>query len=267
LVVKGRVLAVAFVATTDRHHLFTRDEIDLLWGIANVVGLAIKNALLYRKAEQLAVLQERARLSREIHDELAQRLGAMQLMVSLTGEYLAHEQVSQASAVITRLRTTLSEAYGDLRDVIYDLRTVISSNMGFLDALREYLADYRSHYGMEISLEADGGDESGLTGRAQVQVFRIIQEALTNVRKHAQAKQVRIRTVRQGDQMQISVEDDGQGFDPSGVSAESGTCFGLLVMHERAESIGGTLTVESQIGAGTRIVIRCPAHVVEDANE
>jgi len=255
-VVKGRVVAVAWVPTFDDCRAFAEDQIELACGLANAAAIAIENARLHQQAGQLAVIKERARLSREIHDDLAQTLGALQLRSSLLDELLSDNQVVQARANVTELQNLISEAYTTMREEIFNLRTIVSPGLGFLPSLREYLADYRAHYGLDVQLEAEDDTAATLTGYAHVQAMRIIQEALTNVRKHAGAGKVWVRIKRDDGCVRISVEDDGRGFDPARVAEQGRQYFGLQVMRERAESVGGDLVLESQTGKGTQVVLR-----------
>jgi signal transduction histidine kinase len=257
-VVKGRVVAVAWAFTYDDFCGFTAEQIELARGLVNATALAIENARLYQQVEQVAVTQERARLSREIHDELAQTLGALQLRASMIGELLSDGQVAQAQANLMELGEMISEAYTDVREEIFCLRAVISPEVGFLPTLRAYLADYQAYYGVQVRLEAGEEREVELTGAGQVEAIRIIQEALANVRKHAGTHWARVRIERCGEQARISVEDAGQGFDLAEAGGQSCKYFGLQVMRERAESAGGTLVVESQPARGTRVVLQMP---------
>ena len=156
------------------------------------------------------------------------------------------------------MKEIAKETYTDVREAIFGLRTAISSGLGFLPILREYLAEYRTHYGLDARLVVDNESLPRFPTDVRVQVIRIIQEALTNVRKHARASNAWVRFEQDGDWARISVEDDGQGFDPAQVTGEGRRYFGLQIMRERAESVGGDLELNSRPGKGTRVVIRVP---------
>jgi nitrate/nitrite-specific signal transduction histidine kinase len=230
----------------------------LALGIANAVAPAIENARLYQRVEQLAVLEERARLAREIHDDVAQVLGALQLKVSLLDDLLSGDKITQARASLPELQDMISEAYTGVRELVFNLRAVALPTAGLLPSLQEYLADYRLHYTLDVSLEADADAAALLDGNRSVQVIRIIQEALTNARRHAQAGHAWVRIERLGERVSVSVEDDGQGFDPSGAFSADQPHFGLQVMRERAEKVCGRLAVNSRPGAGTRVELCLP---------
>jgi two-component system nitrate/nitrite sensor histidine kinase NarX len=255
---KDRVLAVAVVVTFDQGRAFTSEEIELASGVGNAVAPAIENARLYRKVEQLAVMEERARLAREIHDDLAQMLGAMQLKASLASALLSYGRATQAEAALLELQDLISQAYASVREAIFNLRAVVSPELGFFHTLHEYLTDYRTYYGLDVHLEATEEAAVVLAGNTGAQVIRIIQEALTNARKHARATQAWVRIEQDGGGVCISVEDDGQGFDPSRASGIDQPHFGLRIMRERAEKVRGSLDVDSRPDSGTRVMLRLP---------
>ncbi|MCJ7548439.1 MAG: GAF domain-containing sensor histidine kinase [Anaerolineae bacterium] len=257
-VVQTRVVAVAIALTLEDCPAFTEEQIELAHRLADAAALAIENARLYQQREQWAVTKERARLSREIHDDLAPTLGSLQLKASFIAELLSDGQVAQARADLSALQDMISAAYTDVREEIFSLRASVSPGMEFLPTLREYLDDYQVHYGMDVQLEIKDRGEVLLAGSAQVQVIRIIQEALTNVRKHARTNRASVCIERDNGHVRVSVQDSGQGFEPAGVLATDRQYIGLQAMCERAESIGGTLTLESQTGTGTTVVLVVP---------
>ena len=257
-VIEGRVIAVAFALTLEECLAFTDEQIELAHSLAGAAALAIENARLYQQLEQMAVTGERTRLSREIHDDLAPTLGALQLVASMTADQLDGGRIEQARASVRELQEMISDAYTDVREEIFKLRAAVSPDAGFLPTLREYLDDYRMHYGIDIAIDASGARDAVLTGTALVQVIRIVQESLTNIRKHARTARASVRIESTNAHMRIVVQDEGQGFDLSSVTTPDRQYVGLQVMRERAESIGGTLLVDSQPGRGTRVVLDVP---------
>jgi signal transduction histidine kinase len=257
-VVKGRVVAVAYALTLEDCLAFTDEQIELARSLADAAALAIENARLYEQMEQLVVTKERARLSWEIHDDLAPTLGAIQLKASVVEGLLAGGQVEQARVTILELEDMISDAYTDVREAIFNLRAIVSPGARFLSVLREYLDDYRLHYGLEVQLEVKNGEEIQLDGAVQVQTIRIVQEMLTNVRKHAGTSRAHVYIERDDEYVRINVEDEGQGFDPARVMERDRQYVGLQVMRERAESIGGTLSLNSQPDKGTLVVLQVP---------
>ncbi|MEA3374633.1 MAG: GAF domain-containing sensor histidine kinase [Chloroflexota bacterium] len=258
-VVKGRVVAIAFGCTYDEYRDFTQEEIDLACGIANAVGLAIENARLYQRVKEMAIVEERDRLAREMHDNVAQALSTLQLKASQAAAYLAHGRTQEAKGNLDELEDMISEAHTDVREAIFDMRTIVSPADGLLPTLQDYLDAYRTHYGVDVQMSVQDGLELGLARDAEFQVLRIIQEALTNVRKHADAGRATIDIRLEDSHVRISVSDEGRGFDPVHVMGQAGRHMGLQVMRERADSIGGTLKIESHPGQGSHIILSVPS--------
>jgi two-component system nitrate/nitrite sensor histidine kinase NarX len=258
-VVKGRVVAIAFALTYDAFREFDQEQIDLASGIANAVGLAIENARLHERIKGMAIVEERDRLAREMHDNLAQAVSALQLKASEAAVYLANGQTEKAQINLDVLQDMISEAHTDVRETIFDMRTIVSPVAGFLSALETYLTTYRTRYGVDVDLSVQVEPELDLAGDVGFQVMRIIQEALTNVRKHAGTSRAAIRIEHEDGRVLIRVCDDGRGFDRVRVMNGAGHHLGLQVMCERAESIGGALEIESQPGKGTCVILSVPA--------
>jgi two-component system nitrate/nitrite sensor histidine kinase NarX len=198
-------------------------------------------------------------LARELHDHLAQALGYLNLKASITDNLLCGGQIDQAQASLLELKEVTQVIYTDVREAIFNLRTAISPEIGFLPTLQDYLAEYREHYGVNAHLIIGIEESADFSPEVANQLLRIIQEALANVRKHSNANQVWVHCRQDGDQVCISVEDDGDGFDPAQVEDEGGQSFGLQIMRERAESIGGNLAFDSRPNGGTRVIVRAPA--------
>ncbi|RPJ39811.1 MAG: GAF domain-containing protein, partial [Planctomycetaceae bacterium] len=255
---RDRVLAVAIVVTFDEPREFDDEQVALAQGIANAVAPAIENARLYGQVEQMAALEERTQLAREIHDELAQTLGAIKFRASLTTDFLDSGRWTEVRQGMMAVRDMADAAYTQVREEIFNLRSITSLGAGGFQALQAYLDNYQSQYGLDVRLEADEEAVAALGGNTGVQVIRIIQEALNNVRKHGQTSQARLRIQRQGSEVLVEIEDRGQGFQPAGVPGEENQHFGLQFMHERAAKVGGTLVVESRPGQGTKVALQVP---------
>jgi signal transduction histidine kinase len=257
LKVKGA--AIGALSVVNKPEGFTEEDVRIISLFADQAAIAIENARLYQQVRHLAVLEERDRLGRELHDRLAQALGNLNLKASITGELLSGGQIAQAQASLLELKEMTGETYTDTREAIFNLRTPASLELGLLPTLREYLTEYRAHYSVDVRLVADNESLPEFPADVKIQIIRIIQEALTNVRKHAGANKAWVRFQQQGgDWICISVEDDGRGFDPARATAEGRQYFGLQIMRERAGSVGGDLVLDSRLGQGTRVVIRVP---------
>lgn len=243
---------------TKKRRLFLQRDAQLLMRLAHHVVVSIENAQLYQQLRFLATLEERDRLAGEMHDHLAQALGYLNVKASITCDLLANGQVDQAKESLQELKKAAKIVYKDVREVIFNLRTEVSSPTDFFTTLEGYLNDYKEHYGVNASLEIADRDVVSFSPVVASQLLRIIQEALTNVRKHAGANKAWIRFDQTDDKAIIDIEDDGKGFDSSLITRHSRQCFGVKIMHERAESVGGRLKLYSQPGQGTRITVSLP---------
>jgi signal transduction histidine kinase len=211
-----------------------------------------------QRNRDLAILEERDRLAREMHDGLAQILGYLNLKVLATEQMLSAGKTPQAREELQRMEKAVQGACADVREAILSLRTTISPQKGLVPTLAEFLEQFSDQTGLKVELASAKVEQLSLPLETQFQLLRIIQEALTNVRKHAQATQARVKIEEGPEWVTIKVEDNGQGFDPAPKDQKKGHRFGLQIMRERAEGIGGRLTVQSKPGQGTRIVVKVP---------
>ena len=177
-------------------------------------------------------------------------------------EILADNISQQANVIRVIIRNQggriMSEAYSGVREEIFHLRAITSMEAGFLPTLQTYLANYRKYFGMEVSLQADRDAAEGLTGNVAMQVIRVVQEALSNVHKHARTSHARVQIDRTDESVRVCIEDDGQGYDLAQEFGDDQPHYGLQSMRERAEKVGGRLAVDSQPGGGTRVELRVP---------
>jgi signal transduction histidine kinase len=205
------------------------------------------------------MLQERDRVARELHDSLGQVLGYVKMQAQAARGLLARDQQEEADRYLVQLVTVVQEAHADVRAYILEARSDIAVEAGFCATLTQYLRRFSEIYGLatELTVAADVVDDT-LEPMVAVQLLRIIQEALTNARKHAGAQHVHVNLSQTANTLTASVQDDGAGFDPVSLEADSGQTFGLSVMRERAAEIGGSLHIDSASGAGTQVVICVP---------
>ena len=237
-----------------------RDEVGQLGAAFEVMRQRLKQSRqeVEDRSRALAVLEERDRIAREMHDSLSQTLSYIRLTVGSIKERLDKGEVTTVADELEEVRQAARDAYADTRQGILALRASSALEKGLLPALQEFLEHYRAQTKLEVELRVSDSQAVDLSEAASVQVLRIIQEALANVRKHAAARSVIIEFSRSVGWVQISVLDDGRGFDPAQAGQE-GQRFGLQIMRERAESVGGTLEVFSRPGAGTRLVVTLPS--------
>jgi signal transduction histidine kinase len=206
----------------------------------------------------LAETRERNRLAQELHDNVAQALGYLNLKIAVTNTLLESGQLEEVKANLQELKNVINEAYTDVREEIFNLRAKLSVGMSFLEMLDRYIDKYRRFYRLDIQLIKDT-DETLFEFPPEVgpQIIRTIQEALINVRKHAKVDRATIRLWQEGDQVCITVEDKGQGFDPAKLASKpESSSFGLQIMRERVRGVGGEFNIESRPGWGTRIILR-----------
>lgn len=233
-------------------------EIRAVTGL-NDAAMLSDNIDLYERSRDLAVLEERNRLAQELHDNLAQAVGYLSLQLGTTSQLFSNQQTDQAQAKLRELRQLVNEIYTDVREEIFNLRSQMSLTAGFLETLRQYIAKYKRHYDLDIRLSLEvSQDRLELPTEMGIQLIRIIQEALINVRKHSGVDQAVIRLKDERGNLRLSVEDRGQGFDPEQIDQAGQTGFGLQIMAERAESIGGELELDTLPGGGVRVVIWLP---------
>jgi len=267
---KEKVVGVLNIASR-KPRPFHQQEVQLLTAVGHQLGIAIENAQLYQELQlkeqmraellrQIITAQEdeRRRVARELHDVTSQALATLAVRV----EALAAMPESSVKGIETQLEgikalldTTSKEVHG----LIYDLRPSLLDDLGLPAALRSCAHNSLDAAGMEVHLEVVG-QEKRLSPEVEIAVFRIVQEAVTNIASHAQAESAYISLEFKEKSVSIQVEDDGIGFDFSqGFSSASvGHGAGLLGMRERAELLGGTLTINTEPGGGTRVSVEIP---------
>lgn len=236
---------------------FSKTEITQITRLGNMVVYPIGSARLFKRGQSLGVLEERTRLAREMHDQLAQRLSYLNLKLNAVSELLLHKQLDLVDLGLQDAKAIVRDAYDDVREIIYNLRSPMISGADWIPQLKRYLEDYQLHYGLDILLHVPDSFAVFLSEDVIIQTTRILQEAITNVRKHAQRDAVSIRMENQGNFLAIEIEDFGKGFTLSEFSGKRAG-VGLQVMQERAQSIRGELKIISQPGEGTKINLRVP---------
>jgi PAS domain S-box-containing protein len=216
-------------------------------------------AQILEQQRALATLQERERLARELHDSTGQVLGYVSLQTQAIAQWVREGDKARAEVQLARLTRMAQDAHADLRDSILSLRTGRPERWSLLAALEQHLAAYQENYGIRAELIVFPGlSDDNFAPGVGVQLLRVIQEALTNARKHSQARSVCVTLAREGAQATIEVADDGVGFRPEALPADGQRHFGLAFMAERMAQIEGDMAIESKAGAGTRFVLHAP---------
>ncbi len=232
---------------------FTRRQVQLVATLAGQVSLLVENHWLYLRAEHQAALDERARLAREIHDGLAQTLGYLKLRATQVVGWLEGQEIERVGDGLREIRALLAEAYTDTREAIDGLR-LRPGDGKVSEWLDPVLSEFQSLSG--IQAEAAVPPELSLRPEVGSQLLRIVQEALSNIRKHSNATRVDLEWGTDANWLTLRISDDGRGFDAAEVPPISQ--HGLRIMRERAELLDADFQIVSRSGAGTQVVIRLP---------
>lgn len=260
--VGDRTVGVLGVAAREHESLSGDDELRLLSGIAERLAMAIENAQLHGRVLEGAVVEERVRIARELHDGVAQLLGYINAQTLAVRKLLGSRRFSEAERQLGAMEEAVRRVYADVREAILGLRGVTGGPEGIVPALRGYLADYGAMAGVTVRLDADDqADALRFPASVEIQVVRIVQEALSNVRKHARAENAWVSVRVEGDRLAIDVVDDGQGFDPAAPLPAGWPRFGLQTMRERVTAINGTFDLVSRARRGTTVSVSVPVPV------
>ena len=253
LKLENTTIGVLWIAHSD--HQYT--DTDLIWleSMADQVAIAIQHGLMTSQLQSLSIIQERGRIAREMHDGLAQVLGYLNLQVQTLGSLLNQGKTEKLQAELLQMRQAIQTAHADVRENILSLRTTLAQEKGLEAAVDEYLTEFGIQTGIRTRFSYEINGDLDLSSIAEVQLVCILQEALTNVRKHAKANCVDV-VITKADhrniaQIHMQIMDDGVGFSMAG----SRRSFGLQTMRERAESVNGSILIQSNNGSGT--IVEC----------
>lgn len=249
LAVNSNIIGGIGVAEAKKDY-FTTHHANLALSVANMAAIAITNAKLYKRAQELAILEERQQLARNLHDAINQSLFSAGLIAEVLPRLWERDQ-EEARASIQDLLRLMRGAQAEMRTLLAELRpaTLTDSDLGDLLLLLGNAFSGRTN----IPVTVTAAEEIILPAKVQLAFYRVCQEALLNISKHAKASQVEVKLDQEGSDTELSICDDGQGFDP----AQSFTGhYGLSMMRERAEAEGALFSITSQPGYGTKIQIR-----------
>jgi two-component system NarL family sensor kinase len=253
LYAQGKKLGVLNLASPDWREL-SADDLRLLHTVGDLLSIAVERARLFARSAQLGAIEERNRLARELHDTLAQGLAGIALHLETADALLSGAAEGAAARAAVREALALTRAnLEEARRSVLDLRAAPLEGRTLAEALRA-LAGHPPGAGPRVSVEVRGGARP-LPARLEAGLYRIAQEALANVRRHARARHATVCLRFLPDQVQLTIADDGRGFDPA--AAPPGR-FGLVGLNERAKLLGGSLRVRSGPGAGTRLDVTVP---------
>lgn len=239
-------------------------ETDLIWleCLADQVMIAINHGLMTSQLQSLSIIEERGRIARDMHDGLAQVLGYMNLQVQTLTALLQQGKHEAVLVELSQMRQAIQVTHADVRQNILSLRTTLASEKGLIASVEEYIVEYGLQTGIDVQFVHEIGEEIGLSSLAEVQLVCILQEALTNIRKHAQASRVSVDLHKdetgEPDLIRLRIKDNGVGF----IMTESKRSFGLQTMRERAGSVDGDILIRSTPEEGTLVDcwIPCLSH-------
>jgi len=228
------------------------DILQLLQTIGSHLGMAVAKQRSDREARRLSIMEERSALAHELHDSLAQTLASLRFQVRMLQDVIRSGDRQAACDDIQRISGGLDEAHTELRELLHSFRAPVGQR-GLVSSLDKLVRRFNQETGVHAFFQSNCR-EPELGASEEMQILRIVQEALANIRKHAQAHTVRILLkCSQQKGVVMLVEDDGVGFDSSGKDGRPGEHIGLSIMDERAQRLGGTLRIESEPGEGTRL--------------
>jgi signal transduction histidine kinase len=269
---KDRVLGVMSLVGTASDHtwMFAEDSLETLTAIGRQIGMAIENARLYEELRQTERLrrqlmergidvqeEERRRIARELHDQTSQRLTSMIMTLGALSE---DDSVDGLRERLQDLRSMAAETLEEVHGLALELRPRLLDDLGLLAALRHYVGEFRDRYRIPTDFQVLGMGDRRLPPQVETALYRIAQEALNNVARHAGARSAGVLLEHRTDSAILIVEDDGEGFDVPAVmgSHVDERNLGLYGMRERAALLGGTMTIESTLGTGTSVFTEVP---------
>jgi signal transduction histidine kinase len=260
LMLKERVIGLLSVSHSEPRY-YTARHAALALAIANHAAVAIENARLYEQAQELAAVQERQRLARELHDSVSQALYGISLGAH-TASTLLERDPSRVAEPLNYVLSLAEAALAEMRALIFELRPESLATEGLVTVLTKQAAALQARYGVEVHTELC--DEPDVPLKVKQELYRVAQEALHNTAKHAHAGRVDLRLNWTPEAIVLEICDNGIGFDPAGSFPGH---LGLHSMRERVTHLGGMLQIESAPGQGTRIHLRLPVSVQRLVNK
>ena len=254
IVSKGAIIGSFYLTDKIGAADFTLDDQRLIEMLASHAAIAIENARLYERSRELSVVEERNRLARELHDSVTQTLFSVVLSAE-SAAVLIDRDIDRARAELQRLQELARAAHQEMRDLIFELRSAELEADGLVATLRKHIDVLRRVRRADVELHVSG--EVRLAPKIERELFRIGQEALNNVLHHAQASHTTIALDMSDRRVTLTVRDDGCGFDPLAPDVQSKR-LGLTSMRERADALGGAMTIESTPGGGTTVRVEVP---------
>jgi len=247
-------LGVLNVASSDWREL-SPEDLQLLYTVGDMLSIAVERARLFDSSVQIGAVEERNRLARDIHDTLAQGLTAISLQLETAEAILdEHGDSQEVRETIHQALNLARQNLEEARRSVQDLRAASLEGRNLSEALVELVAEFQSSSDTEFSYNATGGSRP-IPSRLESGIYRIAQEALNNVERHSDASWSSVTLTTTPSQINLTIEDDGKGFEVDSIPESR---FGLQGMQERTRLLGGTLEIQSELGAGTRLEATIP---------
>ncbi|HEX5164500.1 MAG TPA: GAF domain-containing protein, partial [Thermomicrobiales bacterium] len=251
LMVKNELVGVMFISSTHEDH-YTQHDIDLVTATANQVAVAIQNTRLHGQTREMAALEERQRLARELHDSVSQALYGIGLGAQTARTQLDRDH-TKAAAPLDYVLQLAEAGMAEMRALIFELRPESLAQEGLVAALEKQAAAVRARHSVPVSLSLTSEPECSLAVKETL--YRIAQEAMHNTVKHAQATAIELRLAHDGSRLALDVIDNGRGFDSD---ASFPGHLGLVSMRERVARVHGDVSISSTPGSGTRVHVDVP---------
>ncbi len=253
--VKGRSVGNFYLTNKEGSATFAETDERIVEMFALHAGVAIENARLHERLERLAVFDERERISKDLHDGIIQSLYAIGLSLEDVPDLMPDDR-EEAVTRVDRAIDSINLAITDLRNFIFGLRPESMERQTLLGGLATVADEVRLNAMIDVELQADAAAVPDLPVARRAELLQIAREALSNMARHSRATQATILVEPVDSDLRLTISDNGRGFDPT--QARSSTHQGLANMRARARDLGGTLTIQSGPGQGTRIIVRVP---------
>ena len=254
IVFKDDVIGAFYLTDKTSGATFTEADEHMVGVLAAHAAVLIEHARLYEQSRELSILDERNRLARELHDATTQTLFSLRLAVE-TAASLVTSDPARAADELDAARALVDATFAELRALVFELRPPALDADGLVTTVRKHLEVAGRAHGLHVELRTTG--EEQLSPQTEREVFRIVQEAVTNVLRHARASTLEVVLAFDPGGVSVTVRDDGAGFDPGARPIRSRR-LGLTSMRERARALGGRLTIESAPGEGTTVRVEVP---------
>lgn len=257
-ILAGDVMLGMFSIVYKKRRRWSEQDLDYLVSIGRLLGVAVQHAQAARKTADLEILIERKRLCGELHDNLSQLISSVNLSAEAAVLSWEEGNTDRLWHDLERIRTTSQEAVQTLREEMLSLRTPTNETEGLIPGVRECLKRFKQQWGIDTDLQVEDGVEPLIVStQMELQLMRILHEALSNVLRHAKAFHVFVQLKGGQNRLCMQIHDNGRGFDPESISCER---LGLRIIRERTESLGGELSIESGDGAGTTLRVDVPLY-------